>query len=441
MMSTVFSGDEAKSLVKLAAPIITAMTLSCLMSVIDTVMAGQVSAKDLAAVSIGSAVWNMLFLTMNGILMALTPQISKLNGQNNRSAIYGWYIKGSWFALVVMVCFLGAGQFGLNAINGLDTTLETRNLAQQYLTFILFGLPAAALFQAQRSLSEGNAKTQHALIVTIIGVLMNIPLNYLFIYGLTINDGQTVIEIIPELGGAGCGLASAIIFWLMLISMKLIQKSDPKIQQQMATKTPIATLKVFKHLSIVGIPIGLAIFAEVSVFTYIPLMIAHLGEDKVAAHQIALNVSSVMFMVPLGLSQAITVRTGYQLGRNKTELAQLSSRTGIVVAFIFGICSLSFILLNRDSIPALYTSETSVLEVASTLLVLAALFQLTDTLQITTAGALRGYQLTAVPMCITIISFWAISMPAGYLLGLESPLRTQLAAIISLPTPLGVAGF
>ena len=295
--------SEANVLIKLAVPIVSALVLSCLMSVIDTVMAGQVSAKDLAAVSIGSAIWNMVFLTMNGVLMSLTPQIANLIGRKQQYLIKPWFRGGQLFALIIMLFFLAVSQIGLNIINKLGATPETSQLAQQYLMFILFGLPAAALFQSQRSLSEGSAAPHHVLIVTAMGLALNIPLNYLFIHGLTISTENATYQLIDAYGGAGCGIASAIVLWVILITMSGIQKKNKRLQHLMTANSsfsPPQTTDIFKHLGRIGIPIGLAIFAEVSVFTYIPLVIAHLGEDKVAAHQIALNVSSVMFMVPLG---------------------------------------------------------------------------------------------------------------------------------------------
>jgi MATE family multidrug resistance protein len=448
---------EAQSLIKLATPIILALILTCSMSVIDTVMAGQVSAQDLAAVSIGTAIWNLLFLTMNAILMALTPQIAKLHGEKKFSEMLEWMRAGRWYAMGITALFLIIGQFGLAAIPLLGATPETTILAENYLSFVMIGLPAVALFQIHRSFSEGNHVSRHVLIVTILAVMLNIPLNYLFIHGVTIFEEQTLI---PALGGAGCGLASAIIFWLSFVTLSNIQKKDKQLltcvnqnksislnKIQIGWQRPPNFQLIAIRLSTVGFPIGLAILAEVSVFTYIPLVIAHLGEIQVAAHQIALNVCSLMFMVPLGLSQAITVRTGYQLGKGSPELAQIVSRTGISIAFLFGLCSMSLIMLNSSIIPPLYTTDENVISLASSLLILAAIFQLTDTVQITAAGSLRGYQLTTVPMLLTIIAFWGVAIPAGYLLGLESEARTALEHWLQtingpeLPAPMGVTAF
>lgn len=443
---------EAKSLIKLAMPIIMALTLTCLMSVIDTVMAGQVSAQDLAAVSIGAALWNLLFLTMTAILMALTPQIAKFNGQQKFDVILDWLSGSRWFALGLSALFLILGKLGIDLIHLLNAHPTTSKLAANYLGFILIGLPASALFQVHKSLSEGNGITRHVLIITTGAVLLNIPLNYLFIHGWSLSNG---IELIPALGGAGCGLASAIIFWISLLGLIVIQKKDKQLiekvgfqktdnttkQLSFSWKIPDNQKQVSLQLIKIGVPIGLAILAEASVFTYIPLVIAHLGEVQVASHQIALNVCSVMFMVPLGMSQAITVRTGYQLGRKDFNLAKIVSRTGIGLAFLFGIFSLTLIMLNSENIPVLYTDDENVLVLASSLLILAALFQLFDTVQITAAGALRGYQLTTIPMILTILAFWAIAIPVGYILGLESEVRSALENHLTLPDPMGVKGF
>lgn len=443
--------NESKSLIKLATPMILALTLTCSMSVIDTVMAGQVSAADLAALSLGSSVWNLLFLTMTAILMALTPQVAKFFGERNYQQIKPWISGARYFSLIVTGFFLIAGYLGLKIIGSLDSDAKTLALASDYLIYILIGLPAAGLFQIHKSLSEGSGNTRHILIITTIAVLLNIPLNYLFIHGLTINDHW---EVIPAMGGAGCGLASGIIFWISYWGLSYIQRHDRQFIRKLSNYSkdqtssltfewhcPEGFKQMITHLSKVGIPIGLAILAEVSVFTYIPLVIAHLGKIQMASHQIALNLSSLMFMIPLGLSQAITVRTGYQLGRKNLMLAQLASRTGVAIAFIFGLISMTLIMLNKHNIPELYSDNPEVLLLASSLLVLAAIFQLSDTVQVTAAGALRGYQQTTVPMILTIIAFWVIAIPVGYLLGLESELRDQITQWIALPDPIGAKGF
>ncbi len=458
--------SEAKSLIRLATPIILALTLGCSMSVIDTVMSGQVSAQDLAAVSIGAAVWNLTFLTMTAILMALTPQLAKLFGEQKHSKIHDWIAGARWFAIGLAGVFYLAGYAGIGLINQLNSDPTTLALAANYVTYIFLGLPAAALLQVHKSLSESSGKTNHILLVTGLGVLLNIPLNYVFIYGITLTNG---VELIPALGGAGCGLASALIFWMTFIGLVCIQKRDRQLVRKLALhqttpetissdhphsgrtysgrtlsfswRRPNDFKTIARQLMWVGIPIGLAIFAEVSVFTYIPLVIAHLGEIQVASHQIALNVASLMFMIPLGLSQAITVRTGYRVGQKNLSLARTVSLTGIGMAFLFGICSMSIIMLYSNSIPTLYTDNEHVITLAAALLVLAAIFQLSDTVQITAAGALRGYQLTTVPMILTLIAFWVIAMPVGYILGLDSPIRANMENWISLPDPMGAKGF
>ena len=175
---------------------------------------------------------------------------------------------------------------------------------------------------------------------------------------------------------------------------------------------------ILKRLLSVGLPIGIAVFAESSIFAVIALLIGSLGATVVAGHQIALNFSSLVFMIPYSLGMAITVRVGQALGRQQPREARFVAGVGMGTALVWAAISASLILLLREQIATVYTADPMVIEVATMLLMFAALYQFSDVIQVTAAGALRGYQDTRVTMILTLFAYWGIGLPVGYALGL-----------------------
>jgi MATE family multidrug resistance protein len=175
---------------------------------------------------------------------------------------------------------------------------------------------------------------------------------------------------------------------------------------------------VIKRLLGIGLPIGIAVFAESSIFAVIALLIGSLGATVVAGHQIALNFSSLVFMIPYSLGMAVTVRVGQALGREEPREARFAAGVGMGTALAYACLSASLMLLLREPIAAIYTADPTVIHVAAMLIVYSALFQFSDAIQVTAAGALRGYQDTRVTMILTLFAYWGIGLPVGYALGL-----------------------
>ncbi|MNQ83948.1 Multidrug resistance protein NorM [compost metagenome] len=175
---------------------------------------------------------------------------------------------------------------------------------------------------------------------------------------------------------------------------------------------------VIKRLLGIGLPIGIAVFAESSIFAVIALLIGSLGATVVAGHQIALNVSSLVFMIPYSLGMAVTVRVGQALGRNQPRQARFAAGVGMATALGYACFSASLMLLTREQIATIYTADSTVIQIAAMLIVYSALFQFSDAIQVTAAGALRGYQDTRVTMILTLFAYWGIGLPVGYILGL-----------------------
>ena len=248
------------------------------------------------------------------------------------------------------------------------------------------------------------------MVLGLCALALNIPLNYVFIYG---HLG------VPAMGGVGCGWATAIVMWFMALGMVVWTYRGAIYQtSQVYSHFEWPQWPILKRLLSVGLPIGIAVFAESSIFAVIALLIGSLGATVVSGHQIALNFSSLVFMIPYSLGMAITVRVGQALGREQPREARFVAGVGMGTALVWACISASLILLLRGPIASIYTADPMVLEVATLLLVFAALYQFSDVIQVTAAGALRGYQDTRVTMIMTLFAYWGVGLPVGYALGL-----------------------
>jgi MATE family multidrug resistance protein len=238
-------------------------------------------------------------------------------------------------------------------------------------------------------------------------LLMNIFLNWVLMYG---NLGA------PALGAAGCGIASAITMWLMMIGLGLFMwRSSIYKQLQIFSRVGKLRFDELKEILLLGVPIAVTITAEAGLFNAVSVLMGTRGAAIAAAHQVAINFAMTMFMVPLALSAAITVRVGHALGSGNARAARFSGGFGIAVCAVFMSCSATFMLLFRDVVVTIYTDDPSVTSIAVNLLLAAAIFQIADGVQIGAAGALRGYKDTRFPMVINTFAYWVMAFPLAYM--------------------------
>lgn len=401
---------EVRALLALALPIIVSQVATTAMGFVDAVMAGRVGPRDLAAVALGNSIWVPVFLLMSGILLATTPKVAQRFGADTHSDIGPIVRQALWLAVMTGLC-------AAFVLIGAEPLLHVMNVAPDliepcmgYLHGIASGMPAVGLYCVLRNFSDGLGKTRPSMVLGLCGLALNIPLNYIFIYG---HFG------VPAMGGVGCGWATAIVMWFMALGMVVWTFRGTIYQSsEVYSRFEWPQWAVIKRLLNVGLPIGIAVFAESSIFAVIALLIGSLGATVVAGHQIALNFSSLVFMIPYSLGMAITVRVGQALGRGQPREARFVAGAGMGTALVWACISASLIVLLRGQITTVYTADPKVIEVASMLLMFAALYQFSDVIQVTAAGALRGYQDTRVTMILTLFAYWGIGLPVGYALGL-----------------------
>lgn len=401
---------EFGALLSLAAPIVIAQLSHSAMGFVDAVMAGRVGPLDLAAVALGNSVWIPVFLLMTGILLATTPKVAERHGGGRSQEIGPLVRQALWLALG---CGLIASLLLLNArplLVAMHVDAQLIGPTLLYLKGIAMGLPATAFYYVLRCFSDGLGRTRPAMLVGLAGLALNVPLNWIFIYGRL---GM------PALGGAGCGFASGTVMWAMLLAMLAIIRTERYRACALFARFERPHGPTLRALLAIGVPIGIAIFAESSIFSVVALLIGELGPTVVAGHQVALNFSGLVFMVPLALGMAVTVRVGQALGRGEPREARFSAGVGMAAGLLCACVSCTLMLTARTAIAGLYSQDLAVIQLAASLLVFAGIFQFSDAIQVTAAGALRGYQDTRATMIITLLAYWGVGLPVGWALGLS----------------------
>ncbi|MEJ1373377.1 MAG: MATE family efflux transporter [Candidatus Sedimenticola sp. (ex Thyasira tokunagai)] len=404
--------SEARNLLLLALPLMVSQLAQTGMSFVDTVMAGRHSEVSLAAVAVASSLWIPAFLTLTGILMAITPIIAHANGARQGEKIKHTVQQGFWLALFTGVGFMLLVRNLGGIFELLEVEVPVLLQAQGYLEAVSWGIPALALFQVVRSFNEGFHLTRPYMYVSLAALLCNIPLNYIFIYGKL---------GLPAMGGVGCGWATTLVIWLqlfLLLAHTLVNPTLSRTGWRSRWRPPQLDLLV--EILRLGLPLGLSIFIEASMFTLIALFIAKLGATVVAGHQVAMSFASLTFMIPLSLSMAITIRCGYSLGSMRPDRARSVGNIGIAITLAAAALSSAVMLIFPEAIASIYTANPQVKALAVELLLLAGIFQFSDALQVSAAGALRGYKDTRFAFGVVVISFWCLGLPLGYTLGLTN---------------------
>lgn len=405
-------GRELADLLWLTLPILGGQLATTLMSFADTSMAGRASAVDLAAIGIASSLWFPVFVFVRGILLALNPLVAQLQGAGQFEKIGPLIRQGGWIGLLCAAIAIGLLQFAEYPLYWLEVDPVIIPVAKEYLMALCWGVPAICLFQVLVCYCEGLADTKAGMIFGLAGLALNIPANYVLIYGKL---------GFPQLGAVGCGYATALAYWLMLGLITFYVKRSNRHRQHRIIQRPErpcgAQLGSILHL---GLPIGMAIFSECTLFTIIALLIGFMGPEVVAGHQLSLNFASILFMLPLSLSIANTIRVGQALGAGDAELARFKAYVGVGTAVSIALISATVVLLLPQLIASIYTRDPAVIEIAIQLLFFVAIYQISDSIQLASTGALRGYKDTKWPMVIALCAYWAIALPVGCLLGITS---------------------
>ena len=405
-----FAG-EVRTTAVLAAPLVAGHLATGLIGFVDSVIAGHHGTGTLAAVAVGTAMFWLPMMIPMGTLMALPPSVSQLDGAGRRAEIGPLFRQALWLSLALGALLFAFLTFAVHALEPMGIAPEIRPAAAQFMHGIRWGVPALTLYYCMRYLSDGMHWTLPTMVLGFGGLLLLVPM------GVVLTFGRFGV---PELGAQGLGLASSIMMWMQAIAFALYLLRAKRF----------ADLRLFGcfdpprwhaigGLLRTGLPIGVTVAMEGGLFITTALLIGRLGEVPVAAHQIAINVASLCFMIPFGLAEATTVRVGHAVGSGRGSTGvRRAAFAGFALVLATQSLSALLLLLGHDHVVGLYTRDATVAALAASLLLFAAAFQFPDGIQVLSAGALRGLKDTRVPMFLAAFAYWGVGMPLGAGLGL-----------------------
>jgi MATE family multidrug resistance protein len=402
--------DELRRSARLAGPLMAGHVSTGLIGLIDALIAGRHGTDTLAAVSVGTALFWLPLMVPMGTLIAVPASVSQLDGAGRREEIGPLFRQAMWLAL-----FLGLGMFALLsalplALDAMGIDPHIRPGATDFVHGIRWGVPALALYLCMRYLCDGLHFTLPTMLVGFGGLLVLAPLGWALAFG---------VGGLPAMGAGGLGIASAAMMWLQAIALALYLARARRFRalRLFARRDPPRWPPIRGLLGL-GLPIGLSWLMEGGLFVATALLIGRLGTVPAAAHQIAINVASLCFMLPMALAEATTVRVGHALGRGDRDGLRRAAFAGYVLVLGTQLITAATLLAGNETIAGLYSGDPAVVALAATLLLMAAAFQFPDGLQVLSMGALRGLKDTRVPMLIAALAYWGIGMPLGAALGL-----------------------
>jgi MATE family multidrug resistance protein len=390
----------------LALPLVLGQLSSMAMNIIDTLLAGRHGPVTLAAVGVGSAVWSVVILVSIGVLMAVPPTVAQLNGAGRRAEIGAVFRQAIWLALGLGFGLFFVVRAGALALEPMGITAEARPEAIAFLRAISWGAPGLALYFCLRNLSEGVAWTVPAMVFGLAGLVLLAPLGWALMFGL-------------DLGAAGLGYAVAITLYFQCAALGTYLWRSPRFADLgLFARFDPPRWAPIRGLLRLGLPMGVSVFMEGSLFVATALLIGTLGMVQIASHQLAILFASLFFMVPLGVAMATTVRVGHAVGAGDPSAVRWSAAAGYSLAMLAQTLSAIVLVFGGVYLAGLFTQDPAVIALAALLMGYAAVFQYPDGLQAMSAGALRGLKDTRVPMFITVFAYWGLGLPLGYWLGL-----------------------
>ncbi|WP_100405701.1 MATE family efflux transporter [Bacillus solitudinis] len=378
------------------------------MNLVDTIMSGRVGTNDLAGVAIGSSLWMPVFTGVNGTLLALTPIVAHLLGSGQRDKISYSVTQSLYLSVLLALLVFLVGSLSLEPIlSYMSLDPAVHHIAFHYLVGLSIGVIPLFLASVLRNFFDGQGFTQITMFITVLAVPFNVLLNYGFIFG---HFG------LPALGGIGAGYATAITYWIIFFLSVIMTFKLTTIKHYLVfVKWVKPSWKTWKEQLSIGIPIGLSIFFETSIFSVVTLLIgAMFTTVTIAANQIALSFTSLMFMIPLSISMALTIVVGYSVGGRKLQAAKQYTRLGVFSGIGFLAVNAVFLYFFREPIAYLFTHDSEVVFMAGQFFIIAIFYQLSDATQSGLQGALRGYKDVKVPFLIAFTSYWIIGIPLGY---------------------------
>jgi multidrug resistance protein, MATE family len=400
-----------KQNIQLAYPVMLSQLGHVMMGVVDSIMVGHVNAVSLAAASLANIAFNILMLFGIGVSYAITPLVAEADGKRDSNMIINVFRHGLVINFIVSLLLVVGVTFYKKLLYQISQPTEVVELAIPYLNIVTFSLIPMLIFQSFKQFAEGLSRTKVAMFVMIVSNIVNIILNYIFIYG---HAGFSAMG----LNGAGYATFLSRVFMMLCIVLYIFFAKDFKKFRPIFSFRNY-TRKLFNKMLHIGLPAGLQFIFEVAAFDFSAVMMGWLGTYTLAAHQIAINLATVSYMITSGLAAAATIRVGYFLGKKDNQNMTKAAHTLLLMGMgVMLLCAILFIA-GRNYLPTFYIENSEVITIAAPLLVVAGFFQLADGAQVICAGALRGLQDVKVPSLYIFAAYWLIGLPMGYVLAFK----------------------
>ena len=412
--------NESNHFLKIGIPIFGSQLSYMIMHTTDTIVSGRYSSEELAGLVLAGAFTFPLYMLFQGIMFAITPIVAQLYGSKEFTKIGQKMRQIFWIAILIAFSIFFIFLFLSKILLFFPLDKDILSISTEYLRSVSVGMFFYVMFRYLSSYSEGMTLTLPVFFVVLFGALINIPLDIIFAFGYF---------GIPEMGSEGCGYATSIVSMIMFFAMLRIILSSKKYKKtELLKEFNGPSLRVSKEILKLGVPIGVGIFAEMTMFSGAAIIIGQLGDKILSGHAVALNIASILFMLPLAIGLAGSTRVGNLLGEKRFLDAKYSSYVGVSLCFIGALFNMIMLLIFRENFSSIYSKDIEVINVAISLLIYASIFQIPDGIQMGSLGALRGYKDTFAPMVFLIISYWIFAIPLGYFLtnyGFTKPLGAE----------------
>jgi MATE family multidrug resistance protein len=397
-----------KQNIQLAYPVMLSQLGHVMMGVVDSIMVGHVNAVSLAAASLANIAFNILMLFGIGVSYAITPLVAEADGKHDKNMIIQVFRHGLVINLITGLILVLGVVFYKKLLYHINQPIEVVELAIPYLNIVTFSLIPMLVFQSFKQFTEGLSMTKVAMYVMILSNVVNAILNYILIFG---HAGFSALG----LNGAGYStFLSRIFMMLLIIGYIFFAKDFKKFRGVFSFRN--YTKALFNKMLHIGLPAGIQFIFEVAAFDFSAVMMGWLGTYTLAAHQIAINLATISYMITSGLAAAATIRVGYFLGKKDKPNLMMAAKTlllmGVGVMLLWAIVFIA----GRNYLPTFYIKNQEVISIAAPLLVIAGFFQLADGIQVVCTGALRGLQDVKIPSLYIFIAYWIVGLPVGYIL-------------------------
>jgi len=401
--------ENYKATLKIAIPVVISQLGHIMVGVVDTAMVGQIGPEEQAAIALSNSLYYLVLVFGLGISMGLTPLVAAADSSGNKEECGALLKNGIIINTAIGIILFLLLFFISPTLHFFDQKESVVNKAIPFLNVMLLGMIPLMFFSAFKQFAEGLSNTTAAMIITLGANVINILLNYLLIFG---HWG------FPEMGMIGSAWASFIARFLMAISILIYLYYTKSFKEYWNhyKESSISKTLINKILKI-GIPSGLQWVFEVAAFAFAVVMIGWISPKHQAAHQIALSMAAISYMMASGLSAATAVRVGNQKGLNNREGMRAAGFSAFIMVLLFMTCCAIIFIVFKNSLPSLFSNEADVINIASGLLIIAAAFQLSDGIQVVALGVLRGVNDLKIPTAITLIAYWIIGLPMSYVFG------------------------